>query len=904
MAGVWSNTGNLITGRGYLAGCGTQSQGLSFGGYYNLKNTEKFDGTVWSNTGNLITGRYQLAGCGTQSQGLSFGGREVLTYVNNTEEYVNGTWSNSNLLNIARGYLAGCGIQDQGLSFGGQISFQQVNNTEEYDGTVWSNSNPLITGRSDLAGCGTQNQGLSFGCYNGSTGINNTEEYDGTVWSNTGNLITGREKLAGCGTQNQGLSFGGFRSDFGILNTTEKYLGFQINYNLLFNSTKIITKNFFTNYNIIKNIEELNFIQNYELNTSITELKNIDYILNFKLFKTCTRDFIVSSYQLLKLNFDFVDVYNLITEYKLIIKYTQDFIVSNYNIYKHREIEFYLPPIKLIREKYLIPLRVKFYAKNKKYLILSTNFSLEKDKSKRIQLVQYEIELLYTRTYYYKVYRVEYQLKLEQKELLQDVSYTPLYDLEQSTNNIFKFINLQKILNLYLTMYYNETFIISNPQFENHIIPKTFTFKLSNLYNNDFIVSLEQDYFPLLKVQIFKQIITMFTPNKNYLEEWNLEYFQKLDKYYYPQNIIKNESDWGITIKLLDNNNKNIIFKEILDQNKFKIDTIFTPFENIELKNIPLTQIYERINCNLYSEFEIKQEQFVSNFKLETFLNRKRFNNIDDYDSSLLFIDGKYISIMNTVSPYYNIFDQKTFNNELEDMNIYLESTGANTSPLKQYMNQNNIETYYFRLNTDKLYSDLFMIDGGIFDIQGQFNIYRRDNHIRFFYIFHKFNHLGYLDFIVICEYIIEDQFMGDYTLISLIDKELNNIYLDLLSYNQLSKFSELKSKIISDKICSIQFVDINDSTKIYNGNIISVNIGNDKIQLRNWSSVNVKDLNGELLNHGNNVYSNLVISSYVFQKSKWTTSNSIFLRDVIKEKNLLSQYNYESFYSWIGVEI
>jgi len=25
MAGVWSNTGNLITGRYYLAGCGTQS---------------------------------------------------------------------------------------------------------------------------------------------------------------------------------------------------------------------------------------------------------------------------------------------------------------------------------------------------------------------------------------------------------------------------------------------------------------------------------------------------------------------------------------------------------------------------------------------------------------------------------------------------------------------------------------------------------------------------------------------------------------------------------------------------------------------------------------------------------------------------------------------------------------
>jgi hypothetical protein len=43
---------------------------LSFGGHDGnswFKNTEKFDGTVWSNTGNLITGRYGLAGCGTQS---------------------------------------------------------------------------------------------------------------------------------------------------------------------------------------------------------------------------------------------------------------------------------------------------------------------------------------------------------------------------------------------------------------------------------------------------------------------------------------------------------------------------------------------------------------------------------------------------------------------------------------------------------------------------------------------------------------------------------------------------------------------------------------------------------------------------------------------------------------------
>jgi len=42
---------------------------LSFGGYknLNLNKTEAFNDTAWSNTGNLITERDGLAGCGTQS---------------------------------------------------------------------------------------------------------------------------------------------------------------------------------------------------------------------------------------------------------------------------------------------------------------------------------------------------------------------------------------------------------------------------------------------------------------------------------------------------------------------------------------------------------------------------------------------------------------------------------------------------------------------------------------------------------------------------------------------------------------------------------------------------------------------------------------------------------------------
>ena len=73
-AGTWSSGGNLATARRYLAGCGTQSAGLSFGGYGPSAVTEEYNGTSWSAGGNLATARYYLAGCGTQSAGLSFGG--------------------------------------------------------------------------------------------------------------------------------------------------------------------------------------------------------------------------------------------------------------------------------------------------------------------------------------------------------------------------------------------------------------------------------------------------------------------------------------------------------------------------------------------------------------------------------------------------------------------------------------------------------------------------------------------------------------------------------------------------------------------------------------------------------------------------------------------------------------
>jgi hypothetical protein len=73
-----------------LAGAGTQTAGLAFGGYGGSPTTnatEHYDGSAWTAGGNMGTGRYYLAGAGTQTAGLAFGGAAGYGGSNATEEY-------------------------------------------------------------------------------------------------------------------------------------------------------------------------------------------------------------------------------------------------------------------------------------------------------------------------------------------------------------------------------------------------------------------------------------------------------------------------------------------------------------------------------------------------------------------------------------------------------------------------------------------------------------------------------------------------------------------------------------------------------------------------------------------------------------------------------------------------
>jgi hypothetical protein len=166
-AGAWATGNAMSTARVGLAGAGTQTAALGFGGYLpGVTNaTEAYDGSSWSGGGNLGTARYVLAGTGTQTAALAFGG-DIGSPTGATEEYDGTNWATSNPLNTARRVLGGAGTQTAALGFGGTTG-SPTGATEEYDGTSWTN-NPtgLNTIRAFLSRLWNTNRSFSFWWFN------------------------------------------------------------------------------------------------------------------------------------------------------------------------------------------------------------------------------------------------------------------------------------------------------------------------------------------------------------------------------------------------------------------------------------------------------------------------------------------------------------------------------------------------------------------------------------------------------------------------------------------------------------------------------------------------------------------------------------------------------------------
>ena len=220
--GSWSTGGNLNTARRLLAGAGTQTAALAFGGKTpaldELALTESYNGSAWTELNDLNTARTVLGGAGTSTAALAFGGENGGPGDPNggmtaaTESWDGTSWTEVNDLNAVKQDLGGAGTQTSALAFGGNVNgVGIVGTTETWNGTNWTEVNDLNTARQEVAGGGADN--TSALCLAGEEPAvsGKTESWNGTNWTEVNDLNTVRRLTRGsAGTQTSHLFWGGY----------------------------------------------------------------------------------------------------------------------------------------------------------------------------------------------------------------------------------------------------------------------------------------------------------------------------------------------------------------------------------------------------------------------------------------------------------------------------------------------------------------------------------------------------------------------------------------------------------------------------------------------------------------------------------------------------------------------
>jgi hypothetical protein len=240
-AAAWASGGNLNTARDALAGCGTQTASLAFGGFAagnNSTSTEKYNGTSWTATGSLNTARRNISGFGIQTAAIAAGGASPGGNSNAAESFNGSTWTSVTSMNTARGRLAAANGSPQtaGLIFAGNTGPALSAATESWNGSSWTSVNSMNTGRNWPGGLGTQTAALAFGGNNYIGGgltptvYSATESWNGTSWTTVNSLNVPRYYPGGTGIQTAGLAFGGngngpSSGPFPLQTVTESYNG-------------------------------------------------------------------------------------------------------------------------------------------------------------------------------------------------------------------------------------------------------------------------------------------------------------------------------------------------------------------------------------------------------------------------------------------------------------------------------------------------------------------------------------------------------------------------------------------------------------------------------------------------------------------------------------------------------
>jgi len=215
-AGTWATANAMNNARFNLAGTGSTTAGLAFGGEppggggSPRAFTETWNGSAWTEVGDLNVGREAIHGAGTQPAAIAAGGAPTPA---DTELWNGVSWTEVADMNSGRhsGTMAGA-TNTAALYMGGTPGGVQL--TESWNGTGWTEVNDLNTGRTSLSGSGTYTSAVASGGSPSSTDTA-TETWNGTNWTTEGNLNTGRELAGAAGSDNSASVYFGGRDSSG-----------------------------------------------------------------------------------------------------------------------------------------------------------------------------------------------------------------------------------------------------------------------------------------------------------------------------------------------------------------------------------------------------------------------------------------------------------------------------------------------------------------------------------------------------------------------------------------------------------------------------------------------------------------------------------------------------------------
>ena len=237
--GVWSTGGSMNTARISLAGAGTSNTAsLAFAGsnpgipaLYAI--TESYNGSTWTEVNDMVNDRSNLAGAGTQTSALAFGGIDAVSFVGETEEWNGTSWTEVSDLNTARYQLAGAGTQTSAIAIGG-YGPTYMTNVETWNGTSWTETTDLANGRFASASFGADStSALVFGGFDTSPGpgtgpadfLSSAFEWNGSTWTSVNSMNSGRNHLTGTGVVSSGFAIGGEISTPAFTGATEEWNG-------------------------------------------------------------------------------------------------------------------------------------------------------------------------------------------------------------------------------------------------------------------------------------------------------------------------------------------------------------------------------------------------------------------------------------------------------------------------------------------------------------------------------------------------------------------------------------------------------------------------------------------------------------------------------------------------------